>query len=88
MATGISVLMLPTTNKASPRWTRRRSHQLTVQVLDDATETVAVGSDDDVLPGLDFRGDDLVPEGQGAGDGVLQGLAGGQLTWLQVLVAP
>lgn len=61
---------------------------LTVQVLDDAAETVAVGGDDDVLPGFDLGGDDVVPEGQGPGDGVLQGLTGGQLTWLQVLVAP
>lgn len=62
--------------------------KLTIQVLDNATETVAVGSDNDVLSRLDFRADDFVPEGQGAGDGVFQGLAGGQLTWLQVLVAP
>lgn len=62
--------------------------KLTIQVLDDATETVAVGSDDDVFSSFDFRGDDVVPEGQRAGDGVLQGLAGWELTWLQVLVAP
>ena len=57
-------------------------------MLDDATETVAVGSDDHVLAGLDLGGDDVVPVGQGAGDGVLQGLTGGQLAGLQPLVAP
>lgn len=57
-------------------------------MLDDATETVAVGSNDDVLSGLDFRDNDFVPERQGAGNGVLQRLTGGELTWLQVLVAP
>lgn len=62
--------------------------KLTIQVLDNATETVAMGSDNDVLSSLDFRADDVVPERQGAGDGVFQGLAGGELTWLQVLVAP
>lgn len=45
---------------------------LTLQVLDDATEAVAVGGDDNVLSRLDFRGDDVIPERQGAGDGVLQ----------------
>lgn len=57
-------------------------------MFDDATETVAVGSDDDILASLYFRGDDFVPEWQGAGDGVLQRLAGWELTWLQVPVAP
>lgn len=57
-------------------------------MLDDATETVAVGSDNDILSSLDFWGNDFIPEGQRAGDGVLQRLAGWQLTWLQVLVAP
>ena len=57
-------------------------------MLDDATETVAVGSDNHVLAGLDLGSDDVVPVGQGAGDGVLQGLTGGQLAWLQPLVAP
>ncbi len=45
---------------------------LTLQVLDDATEAVAVGGDDNVLSRLDYRGDDVIPERQGAGNGVLQ----------------
>lgn len=45
---------------------------LTLQVLDDATEAVAVGSNDNILSRLDFWGDDVVPEGQGTGDGVFQ----------------
>lgn len=57
-------------------------------MLDDAAEAVAVGSDDNVLPRLDFWRDDVVPERQGAGDSVLQGLACGELTRLQILVAP
>lgn len=60
---------------------------LTLQVLDDASQAVSVGGDDDVLARLDLGGDDVVPEGKRAGDGVLQRLAGGQLTGLQALVA-
>lgn len=57
-------------------------------MLDNATEAVAVGSDDNVLSRLDFRGDDIIPERQGAGDGVFQRLTCGELTGLQILVAP
>lgn len=51
----------------------------TFQVLDNAPETVAVGSDQDPLALLDLRDDLLIPEGQGAGDRVLQAFARGQL---------
>lgn len=47
-----------------------------------------MSGDDDVFPSFDLGGDDIVPEGQGAGDGVFQGLTSGQLPGLQVLVAP
>lgn len=60
---------------------------LTLQVLDDASQAVSVGGDDDVLARLDLRGDDVVPERQRAGDGILERLAGGQLTCLQALVS-
>lgn len=45
---------------------------LTFQVLDNASQAVSVGGDDDVLALLDLGGDDVVPEGQRAGDGVLE----------------
>lgn len=45
---------------------------LTLQVFDDATEAVAVGGDDNVLPSFDLRSDDVIPERQGAGNGVFQ----------------
>lgn len=57
-------------------------------MLDDATEAVAMGSDDNVLSRLNFRGDDIIPERQGAGDGVFQWLTGGELTRFQILVTP
>jgi len=41
-------------------------------VLDDATEAVAVGSDDNILPSFDLWSNDIIPERQGTGDGVLQ----------------
>lgn len=85
---GVASWLCLTSVDSPPHSLKPGQLELTIQVLDDATETVAVGSNDDVLPGLDFRGDDFVPERQGAGDGVLQRLAGGELTWLQVLVAP
>lgn len=60
---------------------------LTLQVLDDAPQAVSVGGDDDVLARLDLGSDDVVPERQRAGNGILERLAGGQLTRLQALVA-
>lgn len=60
--------------------------QLTLQVLHDSTEAVAVSCDDDVLPCFDFRSNDVVPERQGTCDGVLQRLTRRKLTGLQALV--
>lgn len=65
-----------------------KAEVLTLQVLDDATETVAMGCDDDVLASFDLWNDDIVPVGQCACNGVLQALAGGQLSGLQAFVAP
>lgn len=60
---------------------------LTLQVLDDAPETVAVGGDEHSLALFDLRGDLIVPEGQSAGDRVLQALARRQLVLSQVGIA-
>ena len=46
-----------------------------------------MGGDQDPLAVLDLGDDVLVPEGQGAGDGVLQALAGRELVLRQVAVA-
>lgn len=63
----------------------RRS--LTLQVFDDSSQAVAVGSDENPLPLLDLRNDFLVPEGQSSSDSVLQALTRGQLVLRQVAVA-
>lgn len=61
---------------------------LTFQVLDDAAQAIAMGCDEHSLAGLDLRGDLLIPEGQGPGDGVLETLTRGQLPRLQACVPP
>lgn len=61
---------------------------LTLQVLDDSSETVAMGSDEHPLALFDLRDDLLVPEGQSASNGVLQALTRRQLVLSQVGVAP
>lgn len=62
----------------------RRS--LTLQVFDDSSQAVAMGSDENPLPLLDLRNDFLVPEGQSSSDSVLQALTRGQLVLRQVAV--
>lgn len=57
-------------------------------MLDNTTQAVSMGCNEDVLAGFDLRDNDLIPEGQGACNGVLQTLTGGQLTLLQTLIAP
>lgn len=84
----LSIYLSCTIDKLLSFQTEFPTSSLTFQVLDDATQTVAVGCDDDVLAGFDLGSDDVVPVGQGACDGVLQALACGQLTSLQALVAP
>lgn len=59
---------------------------LTFQVLDDAAQAVAMGSDEHPLASLDLGGDLLIPEGQRPGNGVLQAFTGGQLPRLQPCV--
>lgn len=61
--------------------------RLTLQVLDDAPETVAVGGDEHPLALFDLRDDLVVPEGQSAGDRVLQALARRELVLRQVGIA-
>lgn len=60
----------------------------TLEVLDDAPEAVAMGSNKHPLPLLDLWDDLFVPEGQSPGDGVLEALAGRQLVLRQVRVTP
>jgi len=57
---------------------------LTLEMLDDAPETVAVGSDQHPLSLFDLWNDLFVPEGQSPGDGVLEALATGKLVLRQV----
>lgn len=73
---------------SSVRWNVTGSMTLTLKMLDDAAETVSVGSNEHILSCLDFRDDDFIPERQRAGDGVLQRLTGGEFSKLQILVTP
>lgn len=61
---------------------------LTFEMLHDASQAVAVSSDQHPLPLFDLRNNLLVPEGQRSGDGVFQTLAAGELVLSQVSVAP
>lgn len=61
---------------------------LTLQVLDDAPETVAMGSNQHPLSLFDLWNDLFVPEGQCPGDGVLETLTAGKLFLGQVGVTP
>lgn len=56
-------------------------------MLDNASETVAVGGDENPLPVLDLGHDFIVPEGQRPGNSVLQALTGRQLILRQVPIA-
>lgn len=55
-------------------------------MLHDASETVAVGSNQHPLSLFDLGNDLLIPEGQRPGDGVLQTLTAGELVLGQVSV--
>lgn len=57
-------------------------------MLHDASQAVAVGSDQHPLPLFDLRNNLLIPEGQRSGDGVLQTLTAGELVLSQVSIAP
>ena len=57
---------------------------LTLKVLDDASETVAMGSNQHPLSFFDLRNDLFVPERQSPGDGVLETLTAGKLVLCQV----
>lgn len=57
-------------------------------MLDDASETVAVGSNQHPLSLFDLWNDFFVPEGQSPGDGVLEALTAGKLVLCQVGVTP
>lgn len=60
---------------------------LTIEMLDDSSEGVSVGSDDDLLAFLQLWDDDVVPVRQGSFDGELQGLEFGELVlWRSILV--
>ena len=59
----------------------------TLKVLDDASEAVAVGSDEDPPALFDLGYNFVVPEGQRPGDGVLQALARRKLVLRQVAIA-
>ncbi len=61
---------------------------LTLEVLDNAPETVAMGSDQHPLSLFDLRNDLFVPEGQCSGDGVLETLTAGKLVLRQVGITP
>jgi len=56
-------------------------------MLDDPSETVAMGSDQNPLALLDLGDDLFVPEGQSASDGVLEALAGGELVLRHITIA-
>lgn len=61
---------------------------LTLQMLHDASETVAMGSDQHPLSLLDLRNNLFVPERQRPGDGVLEALTAGELLLAQLAVTP
>lgn len=61
---------------------------LTLEMLDDAPETVAMGSNQHPLPVFDLWDDLFVPERQRPGDGVLETLAAGKLILRQVGITP
>lgn len=56
-------------------------------MLDNASETVSVGSNEHSLASLDLGDNLLIPEGQGSGDGVLEALTSRQLSGLQACIA-
>lgn len=60
---------------------------LTLKVLHDASQAVAVGSNQHPLSLFDLRNNLLIPEGQRSGDGVLQALTAGELVLSQVSIA-
>lgn len=59
---------------------------LTLQVLDDPSQTVSMGGDQHPLSLLDLRSDLLVPEGQRPCNGVLKALTGWKLVVSQVCI--
>lgn len=61
---------------------------LTLEMLDDASETVAMSSNQHPLSVFDLWNNLFIPERQCPGDGVLQTLTGGQLVLRQVGVTP
>lgn len=61
---------------------------LTLKMLDDAPETVAMGSNQHPLSLFDLWNDLFVPEGQSPGNGVLETLTAGKLVLCQVGITP
>ncbi len=57
-------------------------------MLDDAPQTVAMGSNQHPLSLHDLWNDLIVPEGQRSGDGVLETLTAGKLVLGQVSITP
>lgn len=64
--------------------TQHRLIYLTLKMLDDASETVAVSSDQHPLSLFDLWDNLFVPVRQSPGDGVLKTLTGGKLVLRQV----
>lgn len=64
------------------------SVSLTFKMLYDATETVAMGSNQHPLSVFDLWNDLVVPEGQRSRNGVLQTLTGWKLIVCQVSITP
>lgn len=60
---------------------------LTLEMLHNASQAVAVGSDQHPLSLFDLRNNLLIPEGQCSSDGVLQTLTAGELVLSQVSIA-
>lgn len=61
---------------------------LTLEMLDDAPQTVSMGSNQHPLSLFDLRNNLFVPEGKCPGDGVLETLAAGKLILGEVGVTP
>lgn len=63
-----------------------KDFHFTLQMLHDATETVAMGSNQHPLSLLDLWNDLFIPKWQRPGDGVFKALAAGELVLSQISI--